>query len=98
MRFSIRQTAVSILSVVIWLSAVAVGQFTESTLRGQVVDSQGEAVIAAPLSIRNLKTGQARTAQSGPDGNFLLAGRSFRGGGCRPGCAGLRPAWPRFKS
>ncbi|MFN7270605.1 MAG: TonB-dependent receptor domain-containing protein, partial [bacterium] len=42
--------------------------------RGQVVDGQGEAVVAAPLILRNLKTGQARTAQSGPDGNFLLAG------------------------
>lgn len=74
MRFTIRHPVGSILTVAIWLSTIAVGQFTESTLRGQVVDSQGEAVIAAPLNLRNLKTGQARTAQSGPDGNFLLAG------------------------
>ncbi len=53
---------------------LAYGQFTESTLRGQVVDGQGEAVVDAPLTLRNLRTGQVRTAQSGVDGTFLLAG------------------------
>lgn len=56
------------------LSGWALGQFTESTLRGQVVDEAGQAVVSAPVSLRNGKTGLSRLAQSGADGAFLFAG------------------------
>ena len=53
---------------------LAYGQFTEATLRGQITDTSGHRIAGAPVTIRSLGTGLLRSAVSGNDGTFLLAG------------------------
>jgi hypothetical protein len=53
---------------------LAHGQFTEATLRGQITDTSGHRITGAPVTIRSLGTGLLRSAVSGNDGTFLLAG------------------------
>ena len=53
---------------------LAYGQLTEATLRGQITDTSGHRIAGAPVTIRSLGTGLLRSAVSGNDGTFLLAG------------------------
>jgi len=62
----------AILSCLLALPAKA--QLTETTLKGVLVDASGSAVGAASVVAKNESTGQARTATTDGNGEFVLAG------------------------
>ncbi len=77
MRIFISKTILSILTIWIWLlvaSGEAIGQFTESGLRGRVTDGAGNAVIGARVVATSERTGQKRESQTDEEGSFQMAG------------------------
>lgn len=51
----------------------AVAQITEATLKGQVLDANGNAVVSSAVTAESDETGQSRTGTTGEDGSFTLA-------------------------
>ena len=68
-----RRSAVALLFVLSWFSAVWAQQGT-ADLRGRVSDQQGAALPAVPIVVRNQASGLFRETVSGADGSFLLSG------------------------
>ena len=64
----------SSIGLLLSLTTSVMAQFTEAGLRGQIVDAQGSALVQAKVRVSHQQTGHVRTAVSGTDGDFLIAG------------------------
>ncbi len=81
--------AMTLLIVSIAVSAAA--QLTTATIHGRVANANGTALPAAEIDAVNAASGFVRTAMSGPDGSYTMAGIS-------PGVYNLVVAAPGFQA
>ena len=62
-----------ILLTVILLPCIVLAQSFRGSIRGKVVDPNGNAIVGAKLTAKNSATGQMRNAMTGDDGAYVLA-------------------------
>src|SRR5580692_6025178 len=62
-----------ILLTVILLPCIVLAQSFRGSIRGKVVDPNGNAIVGAKLTAKNSATGQMRDAMTGDDGAYVLA-------------------------
>ncbi len=61
-------------ALIVYTAAPAVAQLTEASLKGRVLDSVGQVLPAATVTVRHDATGQVRSTTSDGTGVFQLAG------------------------
>ena len=64
---------ISVLALLVLSASAAFGQTALATVTGTVRDSTGAVVANAPVSLKNLETGQVRTGASSSTGNYTVA-------------------------
>ena len=69
----------------------SIGQLTQATLRGGVIDSSDSAVSAAEITLHNDATGELRASKSDASGAFVMAGMA-------PGTYTLKVKAPGFRN
>ena len=62
-----------LLTIVLLLPCIALAQSFRGSIRGRVVDPNGNAIVGAKLTAKNSATGQMRDAATGDDGAYVLA-------------------------
>lgn len=60
--------------VVLFTASVAIAQTSTATLKGKVVDAEGDPVSGAEVNAVNQDTGNVYQAMTGSDGSYLMAG------------------------
>src|SRR5277367_693391 len=63
----------TLLSVVLLLPCLLVAQSFRGSIRGKVVDPNGNVITGAKITAKNSATGQVRDAMTGDDGAYVLA-------------------------
>jgi hypothetical protein len=62
-----------LLTLVLFLPCVLLGQSFRGSIRGKVVDPSGSLIVGAKVTAKNSATGQVREAATGDDGAYVLA-------------------------
>jgi hypothetical protein len=63
-----------LVSILLWLlPCLLLAQSFRGSIRGKVVDPNGNAIVGAKLTAKNSATGQIRDAATGDDGAYVLA-------------------------
>jgi hypothetical protein len=62
-----------LVSILLWLPCLLLAQSFRGSIRGKVVDPNGNAIVGAKLTAKNRATGQIRDAATGDDGAYVLA-------------------------